>query len=211
MEKIKTPTLYLRLRKRVQLRKGKAVTLGHIAHILVEPEWEERIRRLELYRPKEKDGNIILIDMMHIVGAVKQLAPSIHVEYFGEPHTLVEVIAKPVKPNRYLFVLVWLLLFFGSGLAIMNFHADVSMLAVQQRIVELITGKREEHPYIFQIAYSIGIGFGMVVFFNHIFKKKFNEEPTPLELEIFLYQENLNGFVIAEEYRKLQKKGDSHD
>jgi len=93
----------------------------------------------------------------------------------------------------------------------MNFHADVSMLEVQQRIVELISGKKTERPILFQIAYSIGIGFGMVVFFNHVFKKKFNEEPTPLELEIFLYQENLNHFVVSEEYDRLQKQGDSRD
>ena len=33
-----------------------------------------------------------------------------------------------------LLPLVWLLLFFGSGLAIMNFHEDVSMPEVHRRI-----------------------------------------------------------------------------
>ena len=41
----------------------------------------------------------------------------------------------------------------------MNFHADVNMLEVQIRIVEMVTGKRDEHPYLFQIAYSLGLGF----------------------------------------------------
>lgn len=68
------------------------------------------------------------------------------------------------KPSVAMFVLVWLLLFFGSALTIMNFHADVNMLEVQIRIVEMLTGHRDEHPYIFQIAYSLGIGFGMVIF-----------------------------------------------
>ena len=46
----------------------------------------------------------------------------------------------------------------------MNFHADVSMLAVHQRIYELMTGKKVDHPLILQIPYSIGIGAGMVHF-----------------------------------------------
>lgn len=87
----------------------------------------------------------------------------------------------------------------------MNFHADVNMLEVQIRIVEMVTGERDEHPYLFQIAYSLGLGFGMTVFFNHLFKKKWNEEPTPLEVEMYLYQENLDQYVVAEEYRKMNK------
>lgn len=206
-----TPTLYIRLRKRVRVRKGKAIILGQIAELLTEPEYEAKIKDLEVFRPKRQDGNIVLVDMMQIVRLVKSVVPEMAVEYFGEPHTLVEIGEAPKRPNIVLFLLVWLLLFFGSGLAIMNFHADVSMLPVQQRIVELITGKKDEHPYLFQLAYSLGIGFGMIVFFNHVFKKKFNEEPTPLEVEMFLYQENLNQFVITEEYCRLHEKGERID
>jgi stage V sporulation protein AA len=88
----------------------------------------------------------------------------------------------------------------------MNFHADVSMLKVHQRIYEMMTGKETEKPYFLQIPYSIGIGAGMVLFFNHLFKKKFNEEPSPLEVEMFMYQENVNHYVITNEYSKLQEK-----
>ncbi|MMZ70306.1 hypothetical protein D1872_333160 [compost metagenome] len=54
----------------------------------------------------------------------------------------------------------------------------------------------------------------MIVFFNHLFKKKWNEEPTPLEVEMYLYQENLNQYVVAEEFKKKraaerQSKGNS--
>ncbi|WP_152394013.1 stage V sporulation protein AA [Paenibacillus guangzhouensis] len=211
MELRSPPTLYLRLRRRVSLQRGKSITLGHIAELLIDPMWYDRLSALVLYQPRKADGNIIMIDMMRIVSAVHQIEPGMRIEYFGEPHVLVDIVGSPKKPSVLLFILVWLLLFFGSGLAIMNFHADVSMLEVQQRIVELISGQKTERPILFQIAYSIGIGFGMVVFFNHVFKKKFNEEPTPLELEIFLYQENLNHFVVSEEYDRLQKQGDSRD
>lgn len=195
----------------MRVRKGEAIILGQIAELLTEPEYEAKIKDLEVFRPKRQDGNIVLVDMLQIVRLVKGVVPEMAVEYFGEPHTLVEIGDAPNRPNIVLFLLVWLLLFFGSGLAIMNFHADVSMMPVQQRIVELITGKKDEHPYLFQLAYSLGIGFGMIVFFNHVFKKKFNEEPTPLEVEMFLYQENLNQFVITEEYCRLHEKGERID
>lgn len=198
------PTVYLRLRSRVRLSQGQVLRLGDAANLLADPEWESELLHMVLIRPERRDGNLILIDMLQIIAKIRERIPNVSVESLGKPHVLVEIIEKPRKPSKILFVLVWLLLFFGSALAIMNFHADVSMLEVQVRIVEMITGRKNEHPYLFQIAYSIGIGFGMVVFFNHVFKKKWNEEPTPLEVEMYLYQQNVDQYVVAEEYEKMK-------
>jgi stage V sporulation protein AA len=104
--------------------------------------------------------------------------------------------------------LVWIILFVGSGLAIMNFHTDVSMQEVHERIYYLVTGRHENQPLILQIPYSIGIGTGMILFFNHLFKKRFNEEPSPMELEMFLYQEAIDQYVINDEKQKVER--DSH-
>ncbi|GIO65296.1 stage V sporulation protein AA [Paenibacillus sp. FSL M7-1455] len=207
------PTVYLQLRSRVPITQGRVVTLGHVARILSDPEWEAPLRNLELVEPQKWDGNLLLIDLMQIIPKVQELIPGVKIEPIGQNHVLVEVVQNPRKPSLALFLLVWLLLFFGSALTIMNFHADVNMQEVQIRTVEMLTGKRDEHPYLFQAAYSFGIGFGMVIFFNHLFKKKWNEEPTPLEVEMFLYQENIDQFVVAQEYKRMkasQNKGEPH-
>lgn len=203
---VNAPVLYVRFRKRVTIPKGKSVLFSEIAQLIAEPELEERLRKLTVYEPRPQDGNLLVIDMMMVIRKVKQIAPNLNIELIGEPHALVEVVSGGRKPHVVLIVLVWLLLFIGSGLAIMNFHADVSMLKVHQRIYEMMTGKETEKPYFLQIPYSIGIGAGMVLFFNHLFKKKFNEEPSPLEVEMFMYQENVNHYVITNEYGKLQEK-----
>lgn len=203
MERVYKPTLYIRLRKRATAKPGETVTLGNVARLLGDPEVERDLRNLPLIRPSGKDGNVVLVDMMHIVKSVHQKYPGLQVEHFGEPHVLIEVQQQLRKPNRLALAAVWLLLFIGSGLAIMNFHADVSMQAVHQRLYEMITGVHSEHPYWLQIPYSIGLGAGMVLFFNQLFQKRFNEEPSPLEVEIFTYQESLNHYMITEEYNKL--------
>ncbi|MBD0380655.1 stage V sporulation protein AA [Paenibacillus sedimenti] len=202
------PYLYIRLRRRARVRKGKPVLLSDIAQMIVEPGYEKPLNNLVIHKPQHEDGNRVLIDMMLIVRKVKECHPELQIEHFGEPHVLLEIYTDNKKPNPILIGMVWLLLFVGSGLAIMNFHADVSMLEVHRRIYELMTGKKIDHPLILQIPYSIGIGVGMVVFFNHLFKKKFNEEPSPLEVEMFMYQENINHYVITEEYSKIHKGDD---
>ncbi len=204
-----TPTLYIRLRKQVKIAGRDPIRLGQVAQIITEPELEQTLLEQVVYRPADQDGNLLLIDMMRIVKAVKQQFPDMSVECFGQPHTIVEITGQSRRPNKALVVCVWLLLFFGSGLAIMNFHEDVSMPEVHRRIYELITGKPSAHPYILQIPYSLGIGAGMILFFNHLFKKKLNEEPSPLEVEMFMYQENLNQYVVAQEYAKMQQKSDA--
>ncbi|MNO20766.1 Stage V sporulation protein AA [compost metagenome] len=205
MEKKPVSNVYLRLSKQVAIPIGSPIRLKDIAHIMAEPHIESELLDIVMDRPESSDGNLIVIDMLQVISQIKHLFPDAQVEIIGEPQVLVEMIAEKKKPSILLFIAVWLLLFFGAALTIMNFHADVSMPAVQIRIVEMITGERDEHPYLFQAAYSIGIGLGMIVFFNHLFKKKWNEEPTPLEVEMFLYQENLNQYVIAEEYKKKRE------
>jgi len=202
-----TPTVYVRLRSRIRIKRGRSVKLGDVAHLLTSPEEQEgRLLELELLRPGPEDGNLILIDILQIIPEIRRTLPDVTVELIGSGHTLVEVVVGSGKPSKSLFILVWLLLFFGSALTIMNFHADVNMQEVQIRIVEMITGRRDEHPYLFQVAYSIGIGFGMAVFFNHLFKKKWNEEPTPLEVEMFLYQQNVDKYVVIEETERMHEE-----
>ncbi|MUT65542.1 stage V sporulation protein AA [Paenibacillus sp. NEAU-GSW1] len=203
MDASRQAVLYLRLKKRIYIRPGQPVTLGLAARLLaMDEEQEQKLSELMLYRHSKSDGNRVVIDLLQIVKAIRVAEPSLTVEAYGDPQVLIMISAKPVKPRIVVLVFAWLLLFFGAGLAIMNFHTDVSMREVHIRIVELITGHRNEHPLWFQIPYSLGIGLGMILFFNHLFRKRFNEEPNPLEVELYTYQENVNAYVIADEMRK---------
>lgn len=205
MKQNTAPIVYLRLRKVVRLQADKPILLGQIAQFVTQPEWEEKLQRLVVASPEEREGNFLLIDMLRIVERIRQLEMDFQVEHFGEPHSLIEFQVQPKRPSLIFVIFIWLLLFTGSGLAIMNFHTDVSMLEVHQKVYFLLTGDHKEHPLIMQIPYSIGIGAGMVLFFNRFIRKKINEEPNPLELEMFNYQQNVNQYVVIEEYNKSRQ------
>lgn len=195
--------VYVRLRRRVVVQPGDVITLGRVARVVTDPSFEQTLKRLPLHRVSSEDGTMLVIDMLQIVKAIQTAKPGLTVETFGEPHVLIEVSPTgTVKPKRWTLVLAWLLLFFGSGMAMMNFHADVNMPQVQRRITELITGQPGQYRWLFQIPYSIGVGLGMLLFFNRLIPKRFNDEPNPLEVEMFMYQENVNHYIITEEYRK---------
>lgn len=205
MNETSTPVVYVRLHSRIKIKMGSTLQIKHVANILSDPpEYENELRETVLIHTEKKDGTLLLVDVLPLIARIKQVVPNAQVETLGSSHTLVELLPHEKPPSKSLFILVWLLLFFGSALTIMNFHADVNMKEVHVRVVEMLTGYRDENPYMFQIAYSIGIGFGMAVFFNHLFKKKWNDEPTPLEVEMYLYQQNVDQFAISEEYERIK-------
>src|SRR5690625_6427114 len=88
-------------------------------------------------------------------------------------------------------------------MTIININNDFSMQEVQQKIYYLFTRKKNKYPLLIQIPYSIGLGAGMLLFFNHWFKKKFTKEPSPLEIELHNYQKNI-------EDRKSTRLNSSH-
>jgi stage V sporulation protein AA len=204
-------TVYIRLRNRVFVQPNRKIYIKDIAQIITsEDALYKTINNRMVYQISDQDRNIIIIDIMHIVNEINKMDPAIEVQVLGPSQTIIEVVFKRKKPSKALFVLTWFLLFFGSMLTIMNFHEDVSMQDVHQRIYKMITGLDVEKPLLFQIPYSIGLGLGMIIFFNHVFKKRLNEEPSPLEVEMFNYQQDLDRYVILHENKESMKKLDDH-
>lgn len=197
--------LYFRLRRRLSVKPKATIMLGDICQLYWDGQSEASLGNIPIYTVKPNDGNLVIIDIMQVIQTLRTVYPNLPLEVQGASQIIVEVLNPRKSPNKLLVALVWLILFIGSGLAIMNFHTDVSMLQVHQRIYYLLTGKSNLQPLMLQIPYSIGIGMGMILFFNHIFKKRINEEPSPLEVELFLYQQSLDQYYIQHENKENEK------
>lgn len=203
-------TIYIRMRHRIQKKSDERIFLKDLAQIIATDQLLSSLKNLSLYHITEQDKNIIIIDSTQVIREIKKQYKDLEIQLIGPAQTIIEVVFAKKKVTLPFFILVWLLLFIGSGLTIMNFHEDVSMQTVHQRIFKMITGKEIEKPLIFQIPYSIGLGLGMVIFFNHVFKKRLNEEPSPLEVEVFNYQQSLDQYMIMHENKESIKKLDDH-
>lgn len=188
---------------------GDIITVGDAAQIEGQHQLKKKLSAMPLYQVSEKDKNIVILDIIKVLKAIHQQDPTLDVQTVGGAETIVEIQYQKRHISTVLFIGVWLLLFIGSCLAIMNFHEDVSMGDVHIALYEIITGERNDYPYLLQIPYSIGLGLGMIVFFNHIFKKRLNEEPSPLEVEMFNYQLDLDQYVAMHENEETIK--DLHD
>ncbi|WP_019154370.1 stage V sporulation protein AA [Robertmurraya massiliosenegalensis] len=201
-------TIYIRMRHRVQIRPHDTVYLRDVAQIIADEKIFKQLQQLPVYQENEQDHNIIIIDVMKVIERITEITHHLEVQTIGPAQTIVEVIHKKKGVSIPFFILIWCLLFFGAALAIMYFHEDVAMRETQQRLYTIITGKVVEKPLLFQIPYSFGLGLGMVLFFNHVFRKRLNEEPSPLEVEMFNYQQDLDRYVSLTENKESMKRID---
>ncbi|RXJ03844.1 stage V sporulation protein AA [Anaerobacillus alkaliphilus] len=197
--------IYIRMRHRVEATKSQNIKIGDVAQIVAENGVRELVGNISIHQVKPEDKKLIVIDVMKVIKAIRLAYPNFDVQTIGAAQSIIEVYFKTnFKP--LFFVGVWLLLFIGAGLAVMNFHEDVSMQEVHQKLYAIITGEENPKPLLLQIPYSIGLGLGMILFFNHLFKKRINEEPSPLEVEMFNYQQALDQYVSIHENTESETK-----
>jgi stage V sporulation protein AA len=199
-------TIYIRMRHRVQSPPNGVVLLKDAAQIIAPEPVLPELKEMAIHRLSESDGNIVIIDIMKVIGKIHRKFEGVEVQTIGPAQTIVEVVTKKRGVSIPFFLLIWFLLFFGSAMTLMNFHDDVSMKSVQEKIYMIITGKNDAKPLLFQIPYSIGLGLGMILFFNHVFKKRINDEPSPLEVEMFNYQMDLDNYVVLNENKESMKR-----
>ena len=191
--------IYLRLRQKKKVPPNAGLVIGDIAQLIGDDSSCSSVEKIPLYQITKEDKNLIVIDVMHVIKVIQLELRDLEIQVVGPAQTIVEVQFPKKKLAPVYFVLIWFLLFIGAALAIMNFHEDVSMREVHQQIYKIVTGIDNPKPLLLQVPYSFGLGIGMVLFFNHLFKKRFNEEPSPLEVEMFNYQQDLDQYVIVHE------------
>lgn len=83
-------------------------------------------------------------------------------------------------------------LLFGAAFTIMAFHNDIGIREVFGQIYELLTGQEPQSVTALEIAYSIGLALGILVFFNHIGGRRITSDPTPIEVEMRKYETDVN-------------------
>ncbi|KGX85977.1 stage V sporulation protein AA [Pontibacillus litoralis] len=202
--------VYIRLKQKIQSQRNQTIYLRDIAYIEAPKECKQELEQVPLYTVRESDRNIVIVDIFRVIYVLRQHYAQLEIQPLGPEQTIVTIPNLKQSPSYIAVGVIWILLFIGAAMAIMNFHYDVSMEEVQQRVHYLLTGEKVEHPLWFQIPYSLGLGVGMMLFFNHFFKKRINEEPSPLEIEMYKYQLDLDEYVVYHE-NEVSKESMHHD
>ncbi|MBB6216028.1 stage V sporulation protein AA [Anaerosolibacter carboniphilus] len=201
--------VYIQLKDNLIISNPSGLKIKDIAIILTDKEVKEELLNLEVLSKKDMGKMYIVVSILTVVEKIRESHPDLSIIPVGESELLVKIendLEKGKKFTTYLKLgIVAATLFVGTGLAIMNFHADVNMGEAHKVLYRLITGNDESRPLILQIPYSFGIGLGMALFFNHFFPKHSNE-PSPMEVEMYLYKQNMDEYLLDNEKNTEESK-----
>lgn len=207
MTKSRQETVYLKAERNVEVQEPE-VTLGDVIQILCgDPGMAERIRQILLlkFAPGKRGQDRVVVSILRVVECIQELYPQAEIQNLGEPDFIVTY--EPRKDTGSFFhglkvAVVALCSFTGAAFSVMAFNNDVDVTKLFGQIYQLVTGARSDGFTILELTYSIGMVIGILVFFDHFGKKRFSAEPTPLEVEMRLYEKDIQTTLIDNSSRK---------
>ena len=104
-------------------------------------------------------------------------------------------------------VLVSFLSFFGAAFSIMAFNNDIGITNLFGQLYRQFTGEASDGFTVLEVTYSLGVGIGILVYFNHFSRKKRTTDPSPLEVEMRTYEDEVDTTLIEAEGREMKGKG----
>lgn len=147
----------------------------------------------------EKGESRVLITAYDIVEKIQESYPQMQVENLGETDFLITY-EKEKKTSKWLQRFkesaVLVITFFGTAYSVMAFHNDVETSKLFAQIYYLFTGKISSGFTILEQTYCIGMGLGILLFFHPFGKGKEKGDPTPMEIEMQIYEEEIEKTLL---------------
>lgn len=177
----------------------KNITLGDVLKIECTNIGVLRtIKQMDLYSFNHEHS--VVFSILKVIERIHKDYPNVEVVNCGETDFIVEYMKSTVESpwkKRIKLVAVSIIVFFGSAFTIMTFHNDIGIQEVFEKFYLQLTGETKPMVTELEISYSIGLGIGIIVFFNHISKKRLSKDPTPIEVEMKKYNKDLIDTKIA--------------
>ena len=200
-------TLYLKLNQISEIHE-KRVYLKDIAEIYSDdPALMAKCRALKIRTVPDDHNGRYVGSVITVLEKIYELDPQIQINNLGETDFIIDF-QKP-RPPRYLSAwlktaAVCLISFFGAAFAIMTFNNDVDIPALFEQIYTQVTGQPTTGNTVLEISYSLGIGLGVLFFFNHFGRIKLTDDPTPMQVQMRLYEDDVNTTIIEDDSRKKE-------
>ena len=164
-----------------------------------------KLRAVKILKfPKDKKGRRVL-SVLEVISRIHGEFPELDIRNLGETDMLITYENQKTPPRiRHLAKTAFAAaaVFFGAAFSIMAFNNDVDVTKLFGQIYELATGYESGGFTVLEVSYSIGVAAGILIFFNHFGKKRFTVDPTPMEVQMRLYENDIQTTLIENADRK---------
>ena len=207
---MKECTLYLKIDRNSCVTTEK-VLLSDIAKIECErQEILRKVKNIVIYKfaitQKGKSSHTaISMSVLKVIELIHEVCPGCLVINEGETDFVIEYQKKAEKnsfTDKVKTAILCIIVFFGSAFSIMAFNNDVSIVEIFGQFYTQVMGREPTGPGALEVCYCIGLAVGITVFFNHLGTKKITHDPTPLQVEMRKYENDLDMTFIENASRK---------
>ena len=192
-------TLYLKAEQNVELQ-SEDVYIKDIGKMTCTDEQIlAKVKTIKLHHFKKDEQKRTVISILKVIEEIGKSFPNVSVENIGEADVLVEQVdvdkhKGPVQTAKIVFVSA--IAFFGTAFTIMAFHNDIGINDVFSKVYEMVMGQASDGYGMLELSYSIGLAVGIILFFNHIGGRRITKDPTPIEVEMRIYETDVNKALI---------------
>lgn len=140
-----------------------------------------------------------VVSVLKIIELIEENCPDVTVESLGETEVLIERINVDTHKGWQQVLkafFIALISFCGTAFTIMAYHNDIGIADVFTRIHQIVMGSEPEGVSALEIAYSVGLSLGIIVFFNHVGGRRLTKDPTPIEVEMRKYETDVNNALV---------------
>ena len=177
----------------------------------VEEELLFQIKEIELYEfEATTKKQLVVFSVLKVIELIHKNFPDLDIEPLGEEDFIIEYKGRSTNKvwlEKIKLAAICVITFFGAAFTIMAFNNDISINGVFERFYMQMVGNQKPQVTELEVCYSIGIALGILIFFNHIGRKKITPDPTPIQVELRKYENDMNETFIV----NASRKGHSED
>lgn len=192
-------TIYLKAEQNVEVQTPEVFVRDIGKLTCTDPHILAKAKAVRLWKFENDGRKRQVISILRVIEEIGKACPGASVENLGEADVLVEWI----DVDRHKGFVQWcklafvsLVSFFGTAFTIMAFHNDIGIGDVFSKLYEMVTGLPSDGYGILELSYSVGLAVGIIVFFNHIGGRRITKDPTPIEVEMRVYEKDVNQALI---------------
>lgn len=193
-------TVYLKCDRNVEVQ-SEDVFLSDLGELRCQDNvTAAKLKSLKVHRFGQGSPQRCVISTLEMVAQMEETCPNISVQIVGEADVLVERVSvdRYKGPKQWWkAALVCLVSFFGTAFTIMAYHNDVGINDFFVEMYKMLMNKEPQGLNTLEVSYSIGLAAGIIFFFNHVGGRRITKDPTPIEVAMRNYEEDVDKALIA--------------
>lgn len=158
-----------------------------------------KLKALKVHHFGKEEPKRCVISTLKLIELMEETCPGITVQVLGETDVLLEWI----NVNKHKIwqqwpkvALVCMVSFFGTAFTIMAYHNDIGINEVFTEVYKVFMNREPDVLNVLEIAYSVGLAGGIILFFNHVGGRRITKDPTPIEVAMRNYERDVDMALI---------------